>query len=114
MKAKHRLFTIIACAAILLFCGTLKADMNFGPSVPVQGQIMSRTQGPVPGVTAFLVHPMIGRSEPSLTNAYGMFGWRAIPIQPAPYFLEVYWGNTLIYRQPIEITAPVQLPPILL
>lgn len=105
---------------ILFFCvamGTYTvacAQPSFGPSVPFQGQLISRAQGPIPGVNVSLVHPVLGRSAPSFTDSYGRFGWSAIPIRPEPYYLEVYWGQNLIYRQPIQVGSPIMLPPIYL
>jgi hypothetical protein len=106
-----------ATAAALIFASNVTAQPVVFPvqaGASVQGQLISRTQVPVPGVTAFLVHPVLGRSAPSVTDASGRFGWGFIPIRPEPYFLEIYWGPNLIYRQPVQISGPVFLPPIYL
>lgn len=85
-----------------------------GNLVPVHGQLLSRSSGPVPGVTASLVHNRLGRSTPSVSDAYGRFGWSAIPVRPEPYYLEFYWGQKLIYRNALTVSAAVQLQPIVL
>jgi len=84
--------------------------------VPVQGEIFSqRVNGPAPGLTVFLVHQFLGKSLPSFSDANGRFGWIAIPVsEQQPYFLEIYWDQNLIYRQPIQITSPTTLPKIIL
>jgi hypothetical protein len=112
-KLKHFIWAVV-CGAALLLHANAGAQPMFGPSVPVQGQVISRAQGPVPGVTAFLIHPILGRSAPTFTDAGGRFGWAAIPIRAEPYFLEVYWGPNLIYREPVQVMRPMQLPPIVL
>jgi hypothetical protein len=58
-----------------------------------------------------LIHPALGRSAPAFTDPIGRFGWTAIPLRPEPYFLEVYWGKKLIYRQPVQVRGPLILPP---
>lgn len=88
---------------------------QMGYMVPVQGQLFSRARNSsVPGVTVFLVHQVLGRSAPSISDVYGRFGWSAIPIRPEPYFLEIYWGQTIIYRQQVGVFGPTLLPMIYL
>ena len=83
-------------------------------TVPVNGQLLSRNRGPVPGVSVSLVHQKLGRSAPSRTDSYGRFGWTAIPVRPEPYYLEMYWGSNLIYRNQLLVQGPLVLPPIVL
>lgn len=92
-----------------------RAQQMMGYPVPVQGQLFSRARNSsVPGVTVFLVHQVLGRSAPSISDVYGRFGWSAIPVRPEPYFLEIYWGQTIIYRQQIGVFGPTMLPMIYL
>jgi len=114
MKRLRQLLLILLFGAVLVLSTSTYAQQWLGPSVPVQGQIISRAQGPIPGVTVSLVHRIFGRSAPAFTDMYGRFGWGAIPISPEQYFLEVYWGQNLIYRQPIQVEAPLVLPTITL
>lgn len=114
MTKLRQFILALLCGAVLVLNTSANAQPLLGPSVPVQGQLISRLHGPVPGVTVFLVHSVLGRSAPTFTDAYGRFGWGAIPIRPEPYFLEVYWGPNLIYRQPILVSTPIALPPIVL
>ena len=51
----------------------------------------------IPGLTVYLVHPIIGRSYPSITNEYGYFSFSNVPLRNDYYYVEIYWGNTLIY-----------------
>ena len=88
---------------------------NFGNvMVPVRGQLVSHDRGPVPGVTVSLVHSVLGRSAPALTDGSGRFGWNAIPVRPEPYYLEMYWGQRLIYRNWLLVNGPLQMQPIVL
>lgn len=106
------LLMLVLGIALLLDSPPLQAQPQYGPTVPVQGQLISRAQGAIPGVTVFLVHPVLGRSAPSYTDVYGRFGWVAIPVRMEWYYLEVYWGQNLIYRQPVQVIQPMVLPPI--
>ena len=83
-------------------------------TVPVHGQLLSRSSGPVPGCTSYLVHERLGRSTASRTDNYGRFGWTAIPVRPEPYYLELYWGSKLIYRSQLLVQGPLVLQPIVL
>ena len=80
-------------------------------SVFVSGQVRSGVGG-VPGLVVFLLHPSLGRSAPAFTDLNGVFAWNAIPISPQPFFVEVYWGNSIMHRSQIMITQPTQIPPI--
>jgi hypothetical protein len=80
---------------------------------PVAGVILDNRSGTgAPGLTAYLIHPVLGRSAPTLTDADGHFGWAAIPMRSEPYYLEIYWGKNLIYRQQLVVPGPVRLPPL--
>ncbi len=111
MKRRRQLLLLVG--ATLALGSNMARAQAAGGSVPVRGQVLSRgSGGPVPGVGAVLVHERLGRSAMSYTDAYGHFGWTTIPIRPEPYFLEIYWGRQLIYRQPVTIGFPTTLPPI--
>jgi hypothetical protein len=112
----RRLILVAFAINMLWGVGTKGHAQPLGPMVPVQGQVSSRSlNGPAPGLTVTLVHEVLGRSAPSFTDANGRFGWIAIPVSAQrPYFLEVYWGQNLIYRQPIWVRSPTMLPTITL
>jgi hypothetical protein len=114
MISRRRVSRLVFALAGLISAPQSQAQVPFGGFAPVQGQLISRNQGPVPGVTVFLLHPVLGRSAPSVTDGYGRFGWSAIPIRREQFFLEIYWGERLIYRQPLMVVQPVFLPPIYL
>ncbi|NML42670.1 carboxypeptidase regulatory-like domain-containing protein [Ramlibacter sp. G-1-2-2] len=101
-------------AALLALLAPWPAAAQGRGMVPVQGQLLSRNRGPVPGVTVVLVHSVLGRSTAATTDAYGRFGWNAIPVRPEPYFLEMYWGQKLIFRDQVLVREPVVLQPIVL
>ena len=111
-----RRFRRAVLAFIVVLVPVISSFGQYVPSVPVQGQVQSRkVNGPAPGLKIYLVHRSLGRSAPSFTDAYGRFGWTAIPIRrDEPYYLEIFWGQNLIYRQPLTVTAPLALPTIYL
>lgn len=112
---KGRFFKLLARAGLIFFLASLSVDaQNWNSAVvPVQGVLISRNTGAaIPGLTASLIHPVMGRSAPSYSDRDGRFGWVAIPPRPEAYYLEIYWGSNLIDRQPVQVLAPVSLRPI--
>ena len=93
-------FVIGAIALILI------SSRAYGQGVVVSGTVTDRFGRPVPGVAVSLIHPQFGRSQPAFTDALGQYTLWGIPPNPAPYFVEVYWGYQLIYRQPLVVAGP--------
>lgn len=94
-----------------LACRPVFAQTGF-----VQGSFCSLAQGnsPAPGLLVSLVHPQFGRSAPVFTDNYGNFVMANVPMSPVPYYIEVYWGQNLIYRNLVIIGGLVQLPRVCL
>lgn len=104
-KALQRARLLLATPILLLvLCGGALAQYQ----VPVSGVVRNATNLPVPGVAVSLVHPVFGRSAPSFTDQFGQYTFWNIPRHPAPYFLEIYWGQQLIYRQQLYVNGPMQ------
>lgn len=81
----------------------------------VWGTVVNGMNIPIPGLTVSLVHPTVGRSYPSFTDPFGRFVFYNVPAVPGPYYLEIYWGQQLLYRSTLFMNAPrVQVPPIVL
>ena len=99
--------------ALVLSLTATRGALAQGPVAPVDGVVIDdRTGRGAPGLTASLIHPQLGRSAPSLTDAEGHFEWTAVPVQPEPYYLEIYWGSRLIYRQQVLVRGPVRVSPL--
>lgn len=97
----------------LAMVSALFATPSQAQNVSVQGLIVSSGNNlPVPGVTVFLLHPVLGRSAPSITDEHGHFGWTSIPVHTESYFLEAYRGSTLMYRQPLPVRSALLIPTI--
>jgi hypothetical protein len=104
----------IAVVASLIYCSLGIAHAQMMPTAYVDGYVMRSGQN-MPGLTVSLVHPMVGRSSPSYTDAYGHYYFSNVPLQPDAYYLEVYWGTQLLFRNTILVTMQrVNLPPIVL
>ena len=113
MISRRRLLGLGLGAGLLAII--LPSAAQYGGKAVVQGQVMSRKLGaPVPGLRAVLVHPVLGRSAASFTNAQGHFGWSGIAVRPEPYQLELYWGQNLVYRQPNTVSGQTLIPVITL
>ncbi len=115
MSQRHRRLAVVLGWLFIALTSLADAQIYPGTMVPVQGTLIARRTGtPAPGLMVSLIHPVLGRSAPSFSDAYGHFGWMAIPARPEPYYIEVYWGQNLIYRQPVRIAGPIVIPSILL
>ena len=107
MRHLTRIRTSLAVAAILLAATSTTA---FGQGVPVSGTVMNSFGRPVPGLAVSMIHPIFGRSSPAFTDAFGQYTVWNVPPNPIPYYIEVYWGNQLIYRQQISVSGPLYWP----
>ena len=96
----------LAVVAFLLVVTTPATSQSRGS---VSGVVTNSTGHPVPGVAVSLVHQSNGRSAASTTNQSGQFTITNVAPSPMPYYLEVYWGRQLIYRQEVRVDGPVIL-----
>ncbi len=81
----------------------------------VSGTVVNAANRPIPGLTVSLVHPSVGRSHPTFTDSSGRFTFSNVPVRQEPYYLEIYWGQQLLYRGRLSMRpAGVQVPPIVL
>lgn len=80
----------------------------------LSGAVVDAGGKPIPGLTVFLVHPKAGRSSPSVTDSLGRFLFSSVPAIPDDYYLEVYWGDRLVYRRLVPVHGNVRLEPIVL
>src|SRR5919197_4664744 len=86
-----------------LTCPSLRiAGAQTMPTAYVEGYV-TRWGQPIPGLTVSLVHPMVGRSAPSYTDASGHYHFVNVPLEPDAYYIEVYWGTQLLFRNTILI-----------
>jgi len=88
-----RTFIISTAIMVMMVCGDARSQI--GP--PIYGQVISQTRGPVAGVTVSLVHPTLGRSTPVFSQQNGAYFFANVP-PGQTYYIEAYWGNTLLYR----------------
>jgi hypothetical protein len=80
-------------------------------SQAVTGQVTRANGQPVPGCLVSIVNQS-ARSSPAITDAFGRYYFNFIPV--GTYFIEVYWGQTLLYRNYFTVQGNVQLNPIVL
>ena len=101
---------------IVLFCLSSFPANSEQLQATIVGQLLTRDNNlPAPGLVVSLVHPFLGRSVPTSSDVYGRFTFFGIPLNRDPYYIEVYWGSELIYRQSIFVGQDhINLPPIYL
>ena len=78
------------------------------------GIVVNQGDQPIPGLTLFLVHPVIGRSFPSITDNRGLFSFLNVPLRNDPYYLEIYCGMELIYKNTVMFNMDKNLVNIIL
>ena len=71
----------------------------------VAGQVVRVTGQPVPGCVVSIVNS-VARSSPSVTDSTGHYYFSDIPV--GYYYLEVYWGYTLLYRSTLVVMGDTQ------
>ena len=77
--ARRWLPVFLLCVLVGATCDSSGQPFT-GSVVAVQGSLIDgRTGQAAPGLMVSLIHPVLGRSLPSYSNAWGSFGWVAIP-----------------------------------
>jgi hypothetical protein len=94
-------------AVSLILALSLNAVAQRPNDAAVAGAVVDRQGRPAPGLTVFLVAQQ-GRSAPSTTDRYGRFFFANIPPGQI-YYLEIYWGRDLMYRQQIRVDRDTNL-----
>lgn len=89
-------------AAVL--CAVLLTHPGSGQTVVVFGQV-ANAGVPAAGLTVSLVHQEIGRIDPVATDGLGRFVIPRVPVQQAPYYLEIYWGPTIVRRDTVRVDS---------
>lgn len=106
-------FVIMMVFGALFYTSSVQAEES---TAIVSGQLFAGSNfKPAPGLRVSLAHPKLGRSASASSDEFGRFTLIGIPIDRDPYFIEVYWGNELVYRETIYVTeSELLLPPIYL
>lgn len=94
--------------AVLVFAACLSATPARAETL--RGAVQTRTSAPIAGLTVYLVSREVGRSAPSLTDAEGWFRFLSVPLTSEPYYLEIYWGQDLMYRNLVDVQGDLTLP----
>src|SRR2546429_538789 len=99
-------FLPFLCLFALLFAFGGQLNAQVGQVAFIEGTVVNAELQPLPGVTVSLAHQVLGRSTPVTTNLAGYFSFTNIPIHPMPYYIEIYWGDQLIYRNIFAVYRP--------
>jgi hypothetical protein len=91
---KYLLFLALAISSL---CSSLDAQYTQPLPPPISGVVYSQRNGNLPGVTVSLVNSTVGRGSPSVSDLYGRYFFMNVPY-PQRYYIEAYWGTTLVYR----------------
>ncbi len=88
--------------------------VTVAPSTPalaesLTGTVLASDETPLAGLTVYLVHPVKGRSSPVYTDRSGTFRLRNVPPVADSYYLEIYWGSDLVFRDRQHVVGDVEL-----
>ncbi len=93
---------LLATAAVLLAAGPAVAQTS-----RVTGEVVNAFGRPLPGVRAELVNAAVGVSLPRYTDAAGHFAFDNVPRSSSTYYLELHWGDKLVYRARVDFSGAV-------
>lgn len=103
-----------ATFAVLLLLAVVTSPAPTASAQPgaysVDGWVQTRTGQPISSLTIYLYHPSLGRSYPRFTDINGYFVFERVTYSSTDYYLEVYWGSTLMYREAITVDRSVRRP----
>jgi hypothetical protein len=97
---------ILLCALALALCASLSPPTARAETLTAV--VQNGASVGIPGLTVFLVHPSVGRSYPKLTDTTGRFWFSDVP-QADTYYLEIYWGDDILYRKTVWVERHVDL-----
>jgi len=98
---------------LLLACLSLVAATAPAQAV-VSGAVVNASNHGIPGLSVYLVHSVAGRSSRTITDDYGRFFVKNVPIRNDRYYLEVWWGKTLMARRAIVVQHDTNVGTIVL
>ncbi len=96
MSKRLAILVLGLCLSAILPAAPVEAQ-----TLDLEGRVTNGSSRPVAGLTVFLVHPAEGRSFPRITDANGRYAFQNVPLVGDEYYLEVYWGDELMYRAPV-------------
>ncbi len=99
---KQRLHLLLLALLMLL------AQSAWAQGVSIHGTVTNASGQAVPGIMVSLWHPVFRRSAPAYSDGWGRYVIFGVPPHPAPYYIEAYWGDQLIYRAPIQVSTPLE------
>jgi hypothetical protein len=78
------------------------------------GRVQTASGTSISGLTVYLIDPSGHRGQPELTNANGRFQFLSVQLLSSAYTLEIYWGQTLLYRDVVQVRGDQVLQTIIL
>jgi hypothetical protein len=101
MKANLLLTLILTLA--LVFSATAQQSGY----ATLSGAVVDRQGHPVPGLSVSLIAEK-GQINPVTTDRNGRFVFANVRIGRV-YYVEIYWGRDLMYRQPVTLSRALNL-----
>jgi Carboxypeptidase regulatory-like domain len=104
------MWRLTTCFALVSLVGTvfIPEGHTQTSTFSVDGYVKNLSLDPVAGVTVSIAHPTAGRSRPKTTDSDGYFLFTGLRPMSDPYYLEVYWGRTLICRESIVVNDNIR------
>ena len=73
----------------------------------LSGAVVDRQGHPAPGLSVSLIGPK-GKTNSVTTDKNGRFVFANVALDTM-YYVEIYWGRDLMYRQPVTLTRALNL-----
>lgn len=103
LMRSHFCYVVLVIVTVLFFWNNIALSGYKLPSVA--GYVTKSDGQKVSGVVVSLFHPDLGRVGQSVTSSEGVYYFFNIQGMETPYYIEVYWDRTLIYRHQIMING---------
>lgn len=97
MTVRRRM--LLSLAAVLCFGAALGPPDAAAQPPYIAGRVVNSVGVAIPGLTVQLQNQEVGPSAPTVTGPAGEYVFTDVPTQVrVPYFIEVWWGQRLVYR----------------
>jgi hypothetical protein len=100
---------LLTTITLIFLIVTFFDGIAFAQKGNVTGIVKNQRNYAIPGLTVYLVHPEVGRSSPSITDNFGRFHFYNVPLRNSPYYIEIYWGRDLVFRNSALIDGNIDL-----
>jgi hypothetical protein len=97
------LVAFLIAGSVWSFAGEMRSPEQ------VYGRVLDRSSQPIPGLTV-RIYSVKYKAEPAITDVSGFFRAVLDPFDSGPYWVDVYWGKSLLYHEFLGASMPHPSP----